>query len=171
MAVALFQEQIDFHLFVKRSLEALTDDFEFLFRCLQVHVSLAAAYVEGFNSGFPRALLRQTCEALPVRFTEYFLTEKAGLAEAVALIHSLNQADDIHGLIIDLPPYPGVSQEQLSIRFNVEKKVELADLDDLMPWEYDLTPHEEEILKVLLILEKTFSKAAEQIARLKGYVK
>lgn len=157
MAVALFQEQIDFHLYVRRSLEALTEDFQFLFGCLRVQVSLAAVSVEGYRSGFPRALLRQTCESLPVRFVEYLLPENSGPGEAADLIDSLNQAEDIHGLIVDLPIFPGLTSEQFSARIDVRKRIQLNDSDFLVPWEYDITPHEEEVLRVLLILEKTFN--------------
>ncbi|GAB6175025.1 hypothetical protein JCM15765_45030 [Paradesulfitobacterium aromaticivorans] len=171
MVVALFQEQIDFHLFIRRSLEALTEDLEFLFGCLRAQVSLAAVYVEGYSSGFPRTLLRQTCESLPVRFAEYLLPDNAGPDEAVALINSLNKAEDIHGLIADLPPFSGFTSEQLSALIDPRKSVQLNNSDYLPPWEYDLTPHEQEVLRVLIILEKTFSAAAEQIARARGHAR
>lgn len=149
---------------IKRSFEALTDDLLFLFERLNVRVSLVAVYIENVNHSIPKGLLRKTCAALPLSFTEYFVPQNTGWDEIIALVKSLNVDKDIHGLIADLP----FSPDSILIFIDPLKNVRLNNSDYLQLKELGLPPNEEEILSILMMLEKTFDAAVEQISKQRG---
>lgn len=171
MAISLvhLDNEIEFdNQFIKRSIEALTEDLLFLFERLNVRISLAAVFIEGQNLIVSRELLRKTCESLPLHFSEYLLPENIGLDEVVALVKSLNQENNIHGLIIDLPFAPDTIAKELFNFIDPLKNIRLNDADYYKLKEVSIAPHEEDILMILMMLEKTFDAAVEQVAKQRG---
>ncbi|MHB1652986.1 MAG: tetrahydrofolate dehydrogenase/cyclohydrolase catalytic domain-containing protein [Desulfitobacteriaceae bacterium] len=168
MAIFLADENQFDSQFVKRSYEALTDDLLFLFDRLNVRVSFAVVFIEGHVPVVPRDLLRKTCESLPIHFSEYTIPHNIHLAEALALINSLNLTRDINGLIINLPPSPDFMLKQLFNSIDPLKNVWLNDSDYLKLKQLTLDPYEIDILSILMILEKTFNSAVEQVSKQRG---
>lgn len=149
---------------IRRSFEALTDDLLFLFERLNVRVSLAAVFMEDQNSVFSLNLLRKTCESLPLLYFEYVLPKNANEEQVKALIESLNHTREINGVIVDLPIVAPDAFDFIdplkNVRLNTEDYLKLSELA--------LSPHEEDVLAILMMLEKTFDAAVIQASRQRG---
>lgn len=150
-------------LFIKRSSEALTEDLLFLFERLNIRVSLAAVFIEGRNPTIFRDLLQKICETLPIHFSEYSLSENTDLDEVIVLIKSLNRANDINGLIIELPFSLDSRSKQLFNLIDPVKDVRLNNADHLIIKQRVYTPNEEEILSILMMIEKAVEATVKQI--------
>lgn len=157
--------------YINRSFESLNDDLEFLFERLNVPVCFAAVLIDGPNTAISRDLLRKTCDSLPIHYSEYLLPQNIELEKVVALIESLNREKDIHGLIIEVPSSLDSKLNLLYDYISPQKSIRLNDEDYHKIEKLGLDLHEKDILSILMMLEKTFNTAVDQIAKQRGNTK
>ena len=148
--------------YIKRSFESLTDDLEFLFERLHVAVCVAGVLIDGPDTAVSRDLLRKTCDALPIRYSEYLLPQNTGLERIVALIESINLEKNIHGLIIEVPSSLKSKLNLLYDHISPQKNIRLKDEDYHKIGKFGHDPQEKYILSILTMLEKAFNNAVRQ---------